>query len=178
MTTLRVSHAPPLEQHLSQFEVDGATVQSALFADGRLMYPGRHDVEQTMAAAEPYTLWHEARVIEGFYGSVNRAIWLLSETATELLSGRDATLELLWKSHAAARKLGLAPSLDRLAAALVMIEHLRGWTRVGDPLDDAAIVLVKGMIAAGFPSSAVAFEEICDGAAPACVGLNIVEFAR
>lgn len=173
MLSLRVSHSLPLERHLRSFEVDGTTVEATLFSDGRLMYPGRHDVEQTMQAAEPYTLWHEARVIEGFFGSIYKAIWVLSDAATEL-PDLDPTLEVLWRSHAAARPLNLAPSLDRLVAGLVMVEWLRAG-RVNGPWDDAAVTLVRAMGAAGFPPSANALEEIWDGAAPACVGLGLVE---
>lgn len=174
MLELRVSHSEPLERHLSSYEFDGSTVEAALFSDGRLMYPGRHDVEQTMRAAEPYTLSHEARVIEGFYGSIVRSIWVLSEAAADL-PDLDPTLELLWQTHSAARRLNQPPSLDRLVAALVMVERIRGGGRAADPLGDAAYVLVRAMAAAGFPVSASALEEIWDGAAPACVGLDLVE---
>jgi hypothetical protein len=173
--TLTISHSPPLEKHLSEFEVDGATVASVLFADGRLMYPGRHDVEQTMQAADPYTLWHEARVVGGLFGSISKAVWDLALAAGEL-PDLDPTLDLLWRSHAAAQALlSSGPSLDRLVAALVMVESLRRSGRGPRALDDSAIVLVRAMAAAGFPASATSLEEIWDGAAPACVGLGLVE---
>lgn len=179
MLSLRVSHSPVLEKHLSTFEVDGTTVEGALFSDGRLMYPGRQGLEQIMHAAEPYTLWHEARVVEGFFGSINQAIWLLAEQATEV-PDLDPTLEVLWRSHAAARGIGLAasplaPSLDRLVAALVTVQRLSELAEPERALADAAIVFVRGLTAAGFPASAAALEEIWDGAAPACVGLVLVD---
>lgn len=175
MLSLRVTHSPKLMEHLAKFEVDGTTVEATLFADGRLMYPGRHDIEQTMKAPEPYTMWHEARVIEGLFESISTAIWKLSAFVSSA-DDLDPTLEVLWRSHANSEGLRIPPSPDRLVAAMVAIEKLKDSRRPsGDHLDEAAYVLVRGFAAAGFPLSANALEEIWDGAAPACVGLGLVD---
>ena len=175
MLSLRVTHSPRLMEHLSKFEVDGTTVEASLFADGRLTYPGRHDIEQTMLAPEPYTLWHEARVIEGLFESISSAIWKLSALVSSA-DDLDPTLEVLWRSHSNAEQLKVPPSLDRLVAAMVAVEKLKSSRQPsGDPMGEAAYVMVRGFAAAGFPLSAAAMEELWDGAAPACVGLGLVD---
>lgn len=177
MTSLAVRHSPRLLEHLRTHVIDGSTVDAALFEGGRLMYPARRVVEQTMGRPEPYTIEYEARVLDGLGSSVRASLWLLSAEATERLRGTDPTLDLLWGSHAAYPRLdGEGPSLDRLVTALVMVGQMRDGDLSGDgDLERAAILLVRAMAALGFPPSAVSLEEIWDGAAPACVGLGLVE---
>lgn len=172
---LSVKHSPGLERHLSTFEVDGITVASMLFPDGRIFYPGRRQVEQLLQGPDPYTLAHEARVVEGLYGSVVRSIWVLSAAATEM-PDLDPTLEVLWASHASSRPAtGGAPSLDRLVAALVAVQAAREGSQRNPAVEEAAVVLVRALDSLGFPPRPPSLEELWDGAAPACVGLGLVE---
>lgn len=166
-----------LMEHLRTFEYDGATVDSLLFEGGRLAYPGRKEIEHKLGYIEPYTLELEARVIEGLPKKMSAAIRLLSREAVSTPGPLaedhlDPTLELLWMAHGAWND---EVSLDRLVAALVMVEYA---TRVG-PLDPnvemAAEVLVRGLHALGFPPTHEGLEELFDGAPPACIGLGLVE---
>lgn len=180
-----VRHSPDLMQHLSSFEVDGATVASLLFDGGRLLYPGRKQLESELGYIEPYTLELEARVIEGLSKKAQEAIRLLTEHlfATTVL---DPTLEVLWGSHDAWMANGI--SLDRLVAALVMVERIGEEQATGladresgrrggvdQRLVDAAYLLVQELHSLGFPPTRESLEEIFDGAEPACVGLGLVE---
>lgn len=176
MMDLRIRESETLLRHLQTYRVDGATVDSVLFEGGRMFYTGRKEIEQQLGHTEPYTLSHEARVVEGFLRSINASIRLLSGIATCHFDGHDNTLDLLWQSHAAyERPMFEGPSLDRLVAALVMVEHIRGNGHQSRDVQRACCVLVRGLNAAGFPSSGEALEEIWDGAAPACVGLGLVD---
>jgi hypothetical protein len=173
---LTVRQSPTLLEHLRTYQVDGATVESALFAGGRLQYPGRKEIEQELGYSDPYTLELESRVIDGFFQSISASIRFLSAEATAGLRGVDDTLDLLWGSHAAyPRRINEGPSLDRLVAALVMVEEARSGRQAGADIEYASAVLVRGLTAAGFPAGRRALEEICADAPPACVGLGMVE---
>jgi len=175
MIGLTIRHSAPLQAHLEGFQVDGATVQSVLFPDGRLMYPRRVEVERDLMAQDPYQIWHESRVVEGFALSVRASIRLLSAEATERLADGDQTLELLWRSHAAfAADSDEGPSFDRIVAALVMVRELVDTSAPSSDLSEAAAVFIRGLYLMGFPPHRVSMEELWDGAAPACVGLNLV----
>lgn len=165
---------PSLLSHLQTFEVDGATVDSLLFEGGRLAYPGRKEIEYELGYADPYTLAMEARVIEGLSKRANAAIRLLAREADDhlLFSMEDSTLELLWRSHGSWTK-GI--SLDRLVAALVMVEYALDGRTLNADVERAAEILVTELHRAGFPPTRVGLEELFDGAAPACVGLGLVE---
>lgn len=163
-----------LLEHLQTYQVDGASVASALFREGRLWYPSRWEVEDLMQAPDPYTLGHEARVISGLPAPVVSSINLLSWQATQRHAHRDPTLELLWLSHGSLVS-PLGPSLDRLVAALVTVEELTEGLWWDDAAYEAMEVLVDGLNRLGFPPTRAALEEIFDGADPACVGLGLVE---
>lgn len=180
--TLIVRHSPELFKHLSEFQVDGATVSELLFEGGRLAYPGRKELENDLGIVEPYTLEHEARIIEGLSRKSMASIRILSSHLTKVTEV-DPTLELLWASHAAWSRQGI--SLDRLVAALVMVQFLVDESETGlftvieqlmrDALYEASMTLVRELQAAGFPPSGLALEELCDGAPPAAVGLGLVD---
>jgi hypothetical protein len=179
--TLTVRHSEALHEHLSTFEVDGATVASLLFeGGGRLSYPGRRVLEHTLGYTEPYTLEHESRIIEGLSRKVQSSIRMLANNVPFIVD-LDPTLELLWISHSAWSQNGI--SLDRLVAALVAIRELE-MTSHGSfkehpdarlVLEQAAEVLVCSLHAHGFPPTHEGLEELFNGAAPACVGLGLVE---
>lgn len=185
--SIGVRYSPKLHEHLEKYEVDGATVASALFEGGRLSYPGRKEIEFELGDVEPYTLWHEARVIEGLPQPVQAAVRVLGKTMRrwlQLAGDLDPTLELLWTSHeayiAGPDRGGGEISLDRLIAALTMVQAL-SEVRMGErdsfvlALEDAAATLIGGLEAAGFFPSSESLEELFDGAAPACVGLGLVD---
>lgn len=171
--SLTVKHNPKLAEHLSTYEVDGATVESVLFEGGRLAYPGRKEIEYHLGYEEPYTLALEARVIEGLSPRLATVIRFLADEAKELAMD-DPTLELLWKSHSSWRD-GI--SLDRLVAALVMVQYATDDRSavMSDDVIKSAEMLVRGLHTIGFPPSGDALEELFDGAPPACVGLGLVE---
>lgn len=163
-----------LMEHLKTYEVDGGTVDSLLFEGGRLSYPGRKDIEHQLGYIEPYTLELEARVIEGLPQKMVAAIRLLSR---EAISRRwfkeiDPTLELLWMAHGAFHE---GVSLDRLVAALVMVDYAVNERTFDEDIEIAAHVLVHGLHTLGFPPSEEGLEELFDGAPPACIGLGLVE---
>ncbi len=176
--TFIVRQSSELLDHLRTFEVDGSTVEGALFEGGRLHYPERRRMEHDLGFIEPYMLEHEARVIDGMGTRWNAACIFLARVASKRHAERDATLALLWGSHAAFQsKQACPPSLDRLVAALVTVEEALGIQVGGAPpgLVLACTTLVAGLQAEGFPPSGLALEEICDGAVPACVGLDLVD---
>lgn len=162
-----------LLEHLKSFTQDGATVESLLFEGGRLSYPGRKEIEYQLGYVEPYTLELEARVLEGLSPRVAAAIRILADEA-QGLAMIDPTLELLWAAHGAWRG-GI--SLDRLVAALVMVEYATDDRSVlfSDDVTRAAELLVQGLHSMGFPPNQHSLEELFDGAAPACVGLGLVD---
>lgn len=167
---ITVKHSSELEQWLSTYEVEGQTIANVLFAGGRLSYPGRKEIEIQLGETEPYTLTHEARVIYGLPKNVENAIKLLADLAFEYAD--DPTLEMLWDAHSAYRK---EISLDRLVAALVGVNIVSSNSETGVSLASSCLTLVSFLNSAGFPPSSIALEEICDGAMPACVGLNLVD---
>lgn len=171
---IEVTTCPELMAHLQVYEVDGATVSSVLFRDGRLWYPGRWDVEDHLGSVDPYTLAHEARIVVGLGPRLDACIRLLAREATVRHADEDPTLELLWQSHGAL----VSPqgtSLDRLVAALVSVQELTVGLWWDEAAVEAAIHLVAGLHALGFPPNRKGLEEIFDGAEPACVGLGMVE---
>jgi len=172
---ITVKHSPTLKDWLSTCIVDGGTVDSLLFDGGRLSYPGRQEIEVQLGMAEPYTLDHEARTIEGLSRKVQASIRLLSAHATRLYGDSDHTLHLLWEAHMLyPRPLGEGPSLDRLIAALVMVQ-MATTVEVDADIDYASVVLITALHAEGFSPSSAAIEELCDGAPPASVGLGLVD---
>lgn len=174
MLRLTVRQSPTLLEHLKSHEIDGATVAGVLFEGGRLQYPGRQQVEQLLQESDPYTLELESRVVDGFYSSIEAAIRFLAKEATACVAFEEPTLDLLWGSHNAYRPPPReGPSLDRLIAALCMVERARS---IGDDreVDHAAAILIRGLNSAGFPASVAALDEIWEDAPPACVGLGIV----
>jgi hypothetical protein len=162
-----------LMNHLRTFEVDGATVDSLLFEGGRLAYPGRKEIEYQLGYTEPYTLELESRAIEGIKPKMAASIRILADAARDLAMS-EPTLELLWAAHSSWRA-GI--SLDRLVAALVMVEYATDDRQilVSDDVRRAAEILVKGLHSSGFPPDEKGLEELFDGAPPACVGLGLVE---
>lgn len=179
--TFTVRPSDHLLAHLSAYHHDGSSVAEALFAGGRLCYPGRHHVEQQLGCPDPYGLGHESRVLEG-PGVPAAQIRLLAGLATDRAAGIDPTLDLLWHAHRSHRVTGEGPSLDRLVASLVALRALHDalWEPGRDrcfwpALLEAGAGLYGWMQAEGLPPSEHALEEICDGAMPACIGLNLVE---
>jgi hypothetical protein len=171
MLTVRTN--TELLNHLTEFVHDGATVSSLLFEGGRLSYPGRKEIEYQLGYVEPYTLELEARVIEGLPKKMEAAIrFLAAESDHLLLSGDDATLELLWKAHSSWTG-GI--SLDRLVAALVVVSYAIDGRTLSSDVERAAEMLVRGLHSLGFPPNEAGLEELFDGAPPACVGLGMVE---
>jgi hypothetical protein len=162
-----------LLDHLRSFVHDGATVDSLLFEGGRLAYPGRREIEYQLGYVEPYTLELEARVIEGLPKKVSSAIRVLADAARALAMS-EPTLDLLWAAHSSWRE---GVSLDRLVAALVMVEYAtddRSWI-VDEDVQRAAEILIRGLHSTGFPPTDEGLEELFDGAPPACVGLGLVD---
>lgn len=162
-----------LLDHLQKFEQDGASLAEVLFDGGRLAYPGRKEIEYQLGYTEPYTLELEARVIEGLSKKMAAAIRILADSARELALS-EPTLELLWAAHSTWRG---GVSLDRLVAALVMVEYATDDRAVllDDDVKRAAEVLIRGLHSTGFPPTAEGLEELFDGAPPACVGLGLVD---
>jgi hypothetical protein len=176
MTSLSVRFSPALRGHLERFEVDGATVASLLFEGGRLQYHARRDVERLIGHADPYTLEHEARAVRGLNSRMEAAVRFLGREALsrQWFPEMEPTLELLWRSHAAwVSQEG--PSLDRIAAALVMTEYAHNNRTFNDDIERASELLVSGLHSLGFPPTLEGLEELFDGAYPACVGLGLVE---
>lgn len=171
---ISVRTKPELVEHLSNFLFDGATVGSLLFDGGRLAYPGRKEIEYQLGYTEPYTLELEARVLEGISPKMAACIRFLADEATSNLTGTDPTLELLWKAHSSWRA-GI--SLDRLVAALVMVEYATDDRSVlmSEDVVRAAELMIKGLHTVGFPPNEAGLEELFDGAPPACVGLGLVD---
>lgn len=172
--TVTVQPDRSLLEHLRTFEHDGATVASALFEGDRLTYPGRRELEFQLGVPEPYTLELEARTVGGLPRPMNAAIRLLCR---EAISRRwfpdlDPTLELLWMAHGAWHG---GTALDRLVCALVMVEYAMNNRTFDDDIEEASVILVRGMHSLGLPPSSESLEEIFDGAWPACVGLGLVE---
>lgn len=166
--------------HLHSFESDGSTVASVLFEGGRLSYPERRRIEYELGFSEPYLLEHEARVLEGMGPQWNAAVRWLARLATKRVN--DPTLDLLWHAHdsfAHALPEAGAPALDRLVAALVTInDALHVVPQHGtatNTLVRASELVIRGLQCEGFPPSGLALEELCDGAVPACVGLDLVD---
>lgn len=173
--TIVIRQSETLLHHLRTFEVDGATIDSALFEGGRLNFPGRQQNEQQLGFADPYTIEMEARTIDGFFQSISTSISFLAREATKLFRGEDPTLDLIWEVHDAyVRQGGEGPSLDRLVAALVMVQHVLDNDTDDEDVKYACAVMINGLTAVGFPPTERSLEEIWDGAAPACVGLNLV----
>lgn len=184
--TIVVRHSPDLQTHLETFEVDGTTVAATLFHGGRLAYPGRKDLEQSLGYTEPYTIQHESRVIEGLPRNVRDAVLKLAEAAQHI-SELDPTLELLWEAHSSwrAHKARVdAVSGDRLVTALAIIQLLTLESDLGAYFDEtydtkslasAATKLLTYMHSVGLPPSSESLEEIFDGAPPASVGLGLVD---
>ncbi len=163
------------------FEVDGATVGTLLFENGgRLSYPGRKDIEYELKQAEPYTLDHEARVLEGLSKSLAASIRLLAFEATYRFCGHDSTLDLLWVSHNAYQTENKEHiALDRLVAALVSVQALQNgeWNHIKDAkiLFEAAEVMILEMHRVGLPPTIDGLDELFDGAPPASVGLCLID---
>lgn len=176
---ITVRQSPELLEHLRTHEVDGATVEGALFEGGRLHYPERRRLEHTLGFIEPYLLEHEARLIGGMDPRWNAACIFLARIATRRHGDSDPTLGILWETHAAFHvgRPTDPPSLDRLVAALVTVREALGLAIEYAPpgLVIAVTALVTGLQAEGFPPSSKALEEICDGALPACVGLGMID---
>jgi hypothetical protein len=172
MLTVRTNNE--LLNHLQAFDHDGATVDSLLFEGGRLSYPGRKEIEYQLGYVEPYTLDLEARVIEGMSKKMAASIRLLSREAMSRrwFKDLDPTLELLWMAHGAWHD---GVSLDRLVAALVMVDYAMNERTFDSDIEKACEVLVQGMYSLGFPPTEAGLEELFDGAPPACVGLGLVE---
>ena len=177
--TLKVSST--LLSHLMTYEVDGGSVGTLLFeAGGRLSYPGRADLERLMGYPEPYTLEHECRTVQGLSKKTASAIRFLAGAATLKFKGFDPTLDMLWGVHDAySPEEREGPSVDRVVAALVMVEHVSSEHQVllavSNDVYLAALLLVQGMHAAGFPPTQAGLESLFDGAEPACCGLGLVE---
>jgi hypothetical protein len=182
---IRVHSSPALLRHLQTYEVDGTTVEDSLFIGGRLSYPGRQDIEYQLADTDPYTIMHEARVIEGLPRATIAAIKYLAGVATEAHRGIDLTLDLLWTVHGEYSNRNEGPSLDRLIAALVTIQDFKDEDLlVGTHKNIAQTIVFKAaeeivgtFHRIGFPLSSVGLEELFDGADPACLGLGLVELA-
>jgi hypothetical protein len=175
---ITVKHSQHLLSHLQTYKVDDGTVASLLFEGGRLSYPGRKALEHELGYIEPYTLEHEARVISGLPKKVSASIRLLASDMTSRLHGFDITLDLLWQSHQAyQRQKDEGPSLDRFIAALVAVKMASDDNiySTWKDADDACYILISGLHSVGFPPTADMLEELWDGAAPASVGLGIVE---
>lgn len=190
--TITVRHSAKLQAHLETFEVDGTTVADAFFEGGRLAYPGRKDIEQQLGHTEPYTIEHEARVIDGLPVHVQAAIRVLSRTLQRWVQKTDGytdpSLDVLWEAHASyiatPDRGGGEISLDRLVAALTMVKELLISVE-SDPimekdpyiaaLGEAAMALIAGLESLGFPPSSESLEELFDGAPPACVGLGMID---
>ncbi len=174
---IAVRKSQELFNHLMDWHVDEATVGTVLFDNGgRLSYPGRKELEYQLSMEEPYTLDLESRTIDGLPPKVNAAIRFLAREATHLVFGEDDTLDLLWEAHSAYhRRPTEGPSLDRLVAALVMVQKALEQTEVDVNVAEACVVLISGLHAAGFPPTEEGLEELFDGAPPACVGLGLVE---
>lgn len=187
--SISVHTSPSLLKHLSTYQVDGATVEGAFFADGRLQYPGRAGLELEYNYVEPYTLKQEARVIEGLGIKANACIRMLSSWATASLAGTDPTVDFIWEAHDEYQLLAAhdnpdeGPSLDRLLAALVAVHELKDETvKVEDDDFDqilltAAVTLVQELHRVGLPPTHAGLEEIFDGAEPAVAALGCVEVA-
>ena len=173
MITVRTNES--LLEHLRSYEHDGATVDSLLFEGGRLSYPGRKEIEYQLGYTEPYTLELEARVLEGLPPRMTAAIRILCREADAGLMAEDETLELLWRAHAAWKGEGV--SFDRLVCALVVVELATDDRSClfDDDIRHAAEVLIRGFHSLGFPPTREGFEELFDGAPPACVGLGMVD---
>lgn len=177
--TLSVKTDASLLSHLKEFDVDGSTVESALFAGGRLTYPGRRDLEMQLGFDEPYTIGHEARVVIGLPPPLCKTIRLLANNALFVPDDIDPTLHLLWSSHSAWSSNGI--SLDRIVAAAVMVEYVleSGLEQLPEQrlavLEEHSLRMIDDMRKAGFPLTRRSLEELFDGADPACVGLNLVE---
>ncbi len=161
-----------LMQHLTTFVHDGATVDSLLFEGGRLSYPGRKEIEYQLGYVEPYTLDLEARVIEGLPKKMAAAIRILADGMQYIVGDSEPTLEMLWAAHSSWRN-GI--SLDRLVAALTMVETIIENDTRNTDLIAAADILLTGLWMLGFPPTEAGLEELFDGAPPACVGLGLVE---
>lgn len=177
---IRVQTSLPLIQHLSTYQVDGATVESVLFEGGRLSYPGRRELEHILGVVEPYTLELEARTISSLPLSIQASIRYLSAVATESHHGLDLTLDLLWTSHRTFMQEKNEVALDRLVAALVTINDFQQIKVDADDLSSQMVIragesLIKHMHTIGFPPNRQTLEEIFDGADPACIGLGLVE---
>lgn len=166
-----------LLNHLSTFEVDGASVGSLLFEGGRLTYPGRREIEYELGYAEPYTLHMEARVIEGLSKKVAASIRILSRFARTIPNDDwseeiDPTLELLWIAHESWDRNGI--SADRLVAALVAVNFAMN-NKQDSLIEEACETLIRGLHSCGFPPDRESLEELFDGAPPASVGLGLVD---
>ncbi len=168
--TFVIRHSLELQQHLEQYEVDGATVASLLFEGGRLAYPGRKEIEYQLGHTEPYTLELEARTIDGLSRRAAAATRILAQIARD--EAEDPTLDFLWAVHSAWPSGEI--SLDRLVAALVGIQLALEGSH-GQEAEHAAQILVMELASQGFFPSSESLEEICDGAPPACVGLGLVD---
>lgn len=171
---VEVAVNPKLLQLLIEGGVD------RLFQGSRLSYPGRADLEAEMGAPDPYTMAHEARTIRGIPIALVAGARHLARQ--ELLLARqgdeDPRLLMLWSVHDEfsygwAQKGEL--SLDRLVAALVAVERMRGSHGVSAVGLEAAEALLLGLHSLGLPPTHQGLEELFDGAFPACVGLGIVE---
>lgn len=176
---LEVGISPQLLLHLQSFEVDTGTVADVFFEGGRLSYPERRRMEYELGFSEPYLLDHEARVIKGMDLAWNSAVRFLSRIATRR-AANDPTLELLWGSHDTFAHLSQQagdPALDRLIASLVVVQEAMMLPPSAGlkALLDASVLVIRGLHSVGFPPTALSLEEICDGAMPACVGLNLVD---
>lgn len=176
---ISVQQSEALLSHLQTFEDDGATVASLLFEGGRLSYPERRRMEYELGFSEPYTLLHESRVLAGMGPQWNAACRFLARLATRKADGLDPTLDLLWASHDSFAHLDPtrpdAPALDRLIAALVTVQEAQAHDMVASVLYRACDIVISGLQVEGFPASAAALEELCDGAMPACIGLGLVD---
>lgn len=163
-----------LLEHLRTFEHDGGTVAGTLFEGGRLSYPERKELEHQLGQPEPYTLELEARTVSGLTKPMAAAVRLLCR---EAISRRwfpdlDPTLELLWMAHGSWTG---GTSLDRLVCAMTMVEYAMNNRTFDRDIEDACQVLVAGLYALGMPPTSEMYEELFDGAYPACAGLGLVE---
>lgn len=169
---IRIRTSEGLLEHLKTYQYDGANVGSLLFEGGRLSYPGRRRFEFEMGYSEPYTLELEARVIIDLPRRLEAAIRILARAANRLET-IDPTLELLWYTHSVWMRNGI--SLDRIVAALVTVQYHIDSSFEDDEIEDAASTMIAMMHAIGLPPRRETFEEIFDGAPPACVGLGMID---
>lgn len=166
-------HSRTLAEFLGQFtDSDGGSFAELIFADGRLAYPARTDIEKVLGFDDPHTLDHESRVFHGASPRFSSAVKLLAAEATDRLQGWDPTLDLLWSAHhTALREVGEV-SVDRLVAALVAVQMFASGAWNPTEWDMPALALVEEMHMAGMPPTKHVLSELGE---PACVLLGLVD---